>query len=124
MPSRKPFIRACAQVCSGSPPETAKVVSFVPVSCIHFNTVAAAVAPSLGGICVNCESWFPCDNTPTVKTGMPWAISLLVMVAVESDVVGWIDMQSIWPAASFTSICETCRLGSVWTGAMLAQSMG
>ena len=69
------------------------------------------------------NSW-PREVTPAVNTGMPWSISLLVIAVMESELTGSIEMQSISPAASLASIWLTCWLGSFWTGAIEAHSIG
>ncbi len=124
MPSRKPFIRPCAQNSAGSPPETANTFSSCPVSFIHFSTTSAAVAPSFGGNCVKLVNSCPREVTPTVNAGMPMPISLLTIAVVASEVVGSIEMQSICPAASLASICDTCSFGLVCTGAIDVHSSG
>src|SRR5262245_36671554 len=122
--SRKPFMRPWAQNWAGSPPETAKTLRWLPLESIHFSTISAAVAPSFIGTWVKLVNSWPREVTPTVKTGMPRAIILLVMAVTESEVVGSMAMQSMAPAASLASIWETCWLGSVCTGAIGVQSMG
>ena len=75
---------------------------------IHFSTISAAVAPSFRGVWVKLVNSWPREVTPTVKTGMPRAISLLTIAVVESEVTGSMEMQSMAPAASLASIWETC----------------
>ena len=106
--SWNPFIRPCAQNCVGSPPETAKTLRSLLLAFIQSSTILPAVSPSSCGTWVKLVNSWPREVTPTVKTGMPWSISLLTIAVVELEVTGSIEMQSISPAASLASICETC----------------
>ena len=75
---------------------------------IQSSTILPAVSPSSWGTWVKLVNSWPREVTPTVKAGMPCSMSLFTMAVVESDVVGSIEMQSISPAASLASICDTC----------------
>ena len=71
MPSRKPFMRPCAQNCDGSPPDTAKVLKCSPLAFMYVDDLAAACWPSLSGTWVKFVNSLPLVVRPTVNTGMP-----------------------------------------------------
>ena len=117
-------MRPCAQNWVGSPPETANTLRSLLLAFIQSSTICAAVCPSSIGTWVKLVNSWPREVTPTVNTGMPAAIILSVIAVVELEVVGSIEMQSISPAASLASICDTWALASVCTGASAAHSIG
>ncbi len=67
--------------------------------------------PSLFGCCVKFVNSLPFEVSPTVKTGMPFAISWFVMLVMPSELAGSIERQSIWFVLASAWICWiwSCR---------------
>ncbi len=77
---------------------------------MYDNTVLAAVAPSICGICVKFVSSLPKVDSPTVNVGMPFARACATTPAMLVLSCGSIERQSIWLVFKSASIWLICSV--------------